>query len=404
MSEFRSLRLAYVTSRFPFGEGEAFFAPELKALGRQVAQLWVVPMRPQGPVLHEDAEPLLDRTVSAGLGSRTVLVAATRHVAANPRRTGIALSHMRRSRPRVLAKNLAIVPKSLWFARALERLEIDHVHVQWGGASSTMAMLAAERAGVPWSLTLHRWDITEDNLLADKLCSAAFVRVISEFGARQVRDLVPGARLDVLHLGVDVPPEPLELSRRGPEEPFRLLAVGSLTPQKGHTLLLDAFARVAGTRVTLDIAGAGPLLDRLTARAQALGIANRVRFLGVVPHATLLRRVHAGEWDALVHTSPEGPGFSEGIPVALMEAMAAGLPVIACPSGGVTELVRHGAGMLVPAHQPGDLAAAITKLAADSGLASELATAGRRRICAEFDAASTAGLLLDRIVSPARAA
>lgn len=403
MSALRSLRLAYVTSRFPFGPGEAFFVPELNALGCRVAGLWIVPMRPHGPVLHEDAEPLLDRTVSTGLGSRSVLAAATLHVAAHPGRTSVALSQVRRSRPRVLAKNLAVVPKSLWLARALERLEVDHVHVQWGGASSTMGMLAAERAGVPWSLTLHRWDIDEDNLLADKLGSAAFVRVISEFGARQVRDLVPGARLDVLHLGVDVPPEPIEPRRRGSAEPFRLLAVGSLTAVKGHSLLIDALARLAGTRVTLEIAGGGPLLEPLRARAAALGIAGRVRFLGVVPHVALLRRVRAGEWDALVHTSPEGPGLSEGIPVALMEAMAAGLPVIACPSGGVGELLRHGAGMLVPA-RPSAFAAAIAELAGGGSLASELAAAGRQRILAEFDARSTAGLLLDRIASSVPAA
>jgi glycosyltransferase involved in cell wall biosynthesis len=403
MSASRPLRLAYVTSCFPFGPGEAFFAPELNALGGRVARLWVVPMRPHGPVLHEDAKPLLDRTMSTGLGSRSVLAAASRHVAAHPGRTGVALSQVRRSRPRVLAKNLAVIPKSLWLASALDRLEVDHVHVQWGSASSTMGMLAAEWAGVPWSLTLHRWDIDENNLLADKLGSAAFVRVISEFGARQVRERVPGARLDVLHLGVDVPPEPIEPRRRGSDEPFRLLAVGSLTAVKGHTLLLDALALLAGRRVTLEIAGSGPLLDQLQARAAALGIADRVRFIGVVPHATLLRRVQSGEWDALVHTSPEGPGFSEGIPVALMEAMAAGLPVIACPSGGVGELLRDGAGMLVPA-QPDAFAAAIAELSGGGSLASELAAAGRRRIVAEFDARSTAGLLLDRIASSVRAA
>ena len=385
-------RVAYITAHYPFGPTEAFLGPEARELARRLEGFTVIPTRPGGPVVHEDARPLLSSTLAVGLGSPTALRALARRPGRNVPHT---LSRVRASRSSmVLCKNLAVTAKAAWLARALERMEIDHVHVHWGGTSSTMAMLACEQSGVPWSLTVHRWDIDEDNLLAEKVASAAFVRVISHFGARRLREQVPGALPQIVHMGVDVPAA--QAPRRAADAgPLRLVAIGSLTPQKGHADLLEAIRRVKAP-VTLDLFGEGPLRSALAAEADDARLGGRVRLHGALPHTTLLQRLRGGEWDVLVHPSLTGGGLDEGIPVALMEAMAAGVPVIASPSGGVPELLTPDAGLLLADTGPDAIAAGITVLTEEPERAQALGRRGVERIRAEFDAAEIAGRLAAR--------
>lgn len=409
-----SLRLAYITSRFPFGDVETFFLPEVEALEELVASLCIVPARAPASVGHDDALRMVGRSEREPLLSRRVLRDAALELARSPRRALRATLRLRASRSAaVLAKNLIVVPKALWLARLLRTRGIDHVHAHWGGSSSTLAMLAAEIADVPWSLTLHRWDIAENNLLATKLRSASFVRAISEHGARQIRSLVPGATVDVIHLGVETDGE-AEPERGSPVDrrsdaaaPLRLLAVGDLVPVKDHDALLEAFSilrhRNPGCELRLDIAGDGPLRATLEAQAVDLGLAECVTFLGLVPHGQLLRLMRNGRWDAIVHTSLNRPDLHEGIPTALMEAMSAGLPAVAFRSGGVAELVRPGAGILVSDRDTGRFASAIEMLLRDPEHARELGERGRARVRAQFDARRIAAELTSRFAATSTA-
>lgn len=399
------MRLVYVTSQFPLTDDEAFLAAEARALAGSIDRLCIVPMRPVRPALHEDAAALVDLTVASPLLSPRIARTAASELARSPRACLRPVSALARGRsPRILAKNILVTPKALWLARLLREVSAEHVHVHWGGTSATMGMLAAERAGIPWSLTLHRWDITENNLLARKIRSASFVRTISAHGAAEVRRIVPGSAVEVIHMGVELAALDgvATAPRREPGSALRLLAVGQLIPVKGHCVLLDALAAVvadpAQPEVTLDVAGDGPLRATLEARARRLGLERRVRFLGWVPHASLLQRLQARSWDALVHPSIDVDGQHEGIPVALMEAMAAGIPVVATRTGGVSELVDGASGLSV-GQSPDELAGAIRRLAGDPGLAEELGLRGRERVLAEFEVGRVAATLLQRILA-----
>jgi glycosyltransferase involved in cell wall biosynthesis len=129
-----------------------------------------------------------------------------------------------------------------------------------------------------------------------------------------------------------------------------------------------------------------------------LGIADRLRFLGVVPHEELLARMQRGEWDAFVHSSLEQSGQYEGIPVALMEAMNAALPVVTLRSGGIAELVLPGTGVLLNERSPAELAAAVEVLSSNPELANRLGTAARARIRLAFNAEHVADQLAERFV------
>jgi len=195
------VKLVYVTSSLPHGPLEAFVLPEVAALERLGHEVWIVPMWPRGERVHADAEAFEARTLSEPLLSSAVLGSAAREVRPAP------LARMLRSRPRTVAKNLLVHPKALWLARRLRELRPDHVHAHWISTSATLAMVAAERTGIAWSLTAHRWDIREANLLRAKARSACFVRTISEAGAQELRARVglPGWSPVVLRMGVQLP-------------------------------------------------------------------------------------------------------------------------------------------------------------------------------------------------------
>jgi glycosyltransferase involved in cell wall biosynthesis len=375
------VKLVYVTSRYPYGPGEAFLGPEIRAHLDAGAELVVFPAYPHGAVTHADARELLVRTErpARGLDAR----ALGSQVLARPRRLSHAVATVAaRQGSRVRAKNAAVLTRLGRLVSVLERVRPDHVHAHWGGTSSTLAMAAAEVSRVPWSLTLHRWDIYENNLLATKIASARFTRVISESAREDVRRIVPAAEPRVLHMGVEVPPAVARASR--PDGPVRLVCVASLVPVKDHATLLRAFAE-SGVDATLELVGGGPLEQELRDRATSLGIAESVVFSGLLPHEGLLERLRAGDWDAIVLASGSSGTEHEGIPVSLMEAMAAGVPAVATASGGTRELVTPDAGLLVP---PGDIAAlgsALQALVGDASLRARLAAGARARVAEAFD-------------------
>jgi glycosyltransferase involved in cell wall biosynthesis len=368
------VKILYVTSSLPYGPLEAFVLPEIAALERLGHEVWVVPMWPRGDRIHVDAEPHLARTLTAPLVSGHILASG---VSSLPRSLP-QLARTLGTRPKQVAKNLAVHPKALWLARQLKELQTEHVHAHWAAASATLAMVAAELARVPWSMTAHRWDIREANALRAKARSACFVRTISEAGAADLERRVglDGWHPVVLRMGIRLP-QRIAAPRAGRE--LRLVTPANLLPVKGHRYLFYALAGL--DEVSLDVAGEGPLRSELEQRAAG----KPVRFLGAVSHTELLAGLEASRWDAVVLPSAPTPeGDREGVPVSLIEAMGAGVPVVSTSSGAIPELVTEGAGILVPPADPKALRSALERLR-DPRLRVELGVAGRRRVEREFD-------------------
>lgn len=382
------MKLVYVTSSLPHGPLEAFLLPEIAALERLGHEVWIVPMWPRGGRVHDDAERHRERTLSAPVVSAAIVKDAVRGL---PRSLPL-LSRTLRTKPRIAGKNLIVHPKAVWLARRLQELEPDHVHAHWAAASATLAMVAAELAQVPWSLTAHRWDIREANVLRAKAQSACFVRAISEGGARELEQRVAldGWHPVLLRMGVELPAR-TATPRDGAK--LRLVTPASLLPVKGHRYLLEALAGLEG--VSLDLAGAGPLRGELEQRALGLP----VTFLGPVSHAELLAGLQDGRWDAVaLPSAPTPEGDQEGVPVSLIEAMAAGVPVVSTDCGSIPELVTAGSGLLVPAADPAALRHALESLR-DPELRRRLSKGGRERVEHEFDVDRVATELAERFAA-----
>jgi len=298
-----------------------------------------------------------------------------------------------------LLKNCAVVPKALWLAGQARHLGVNHIHAQWAATSATCAMIASIVADLPWTMTAHRWDIREDNLIGEKMRRARGVRAISRMGAEALSTVCP-SRASIVRVGrVGVKVPAVAAPMRADRKELVLLTTANLVEVKGHSYLLEALALVRrrGFDVRVEFAGDGQLRKPLAEHSQRLGLGNVVTFLGVVPHEALLSDLVSGRWDAVVLPSIRTEdGEEEGIPVALMEAMAAGVPIIATRTGAIGELVDEGAGILVPEREPHAIQEAIASLY-DLGVAARIASAGRARIAHEYEVSRTARALMAMI-------
>ncbi len=277
-------------------------------------------------------------------------------------------------------------------ARALRRDRVDVVHgYQWRPA--LVGALVGRLGGVRLRLASKRSLTGEDGRARQ-----AWRRI-----ARQVDTVIVNAdalraegeqlgmrcRWALLQNGVDT--ERFHLGPPGADaraaiglDPRRPVigTVGRLEERKGHEQMLLALralgAGANGERPQGVIVGDGPLRDALAAQARALGVADDVRFTGTVADVRPL----LAAMDVFVL-----PSRAEGMSNALMEAMAAGRPVVATAVGGNTEVVTHGStGVLVPPGDAGALATAVGGLLHDPERASHLATAARRVVTDRFGA------------------
>ena len=396
------MRIIYVTSSLPYGKVEAFIIPEIEELKTRGHEVLIVPMYPRGALLHGDAKPFLAHTETEPLLSLNIANVAAKKVNRVPTEALRVLGWLFRSRSaKILFKNLVVYPKGLWLANVAKEWKADHIHAHWAATTATMALVASEVSGVPWSVTAHRWDIAENNLLSLKAKRACFVRAISQRGAKKLVSYlntgVPSP--SVLHMGVRIPPTMRKERLQEDGYPFRIVVAANLLEVKGHTYLLDATKLLKDRNISVhvDVAGEGPLRDDLARKARELGLNEQVAFLGAVPHEELLERMERGAWDMLVLpsivvTSDE----QEGIPVALIEAMSRRVPVVSTTTGGITELLRGIPGSLVPPKNPSALAEAIERLIKEPELRNRLVETGCKRVVDSFAVEQVVSELVQR--------
>jgi glycosyltransferase involved in cell wall biosynthesis len=182
---------------------------------------------------------------------------------------------------------------------------------------------------------------------------------------------------------------------------LRILCPARLHPMKGHQDLLEALVRLrdAGVPFECDLAGDGPLRASIETAVREMNLGDYVRLRGAVPHDVLLEDISKGAYDVVALASIEDEAVTwifEGIPVALVEAMAAGLPCVSTRVGSIPELVDEESGILVEQHDPHGLADALTRLA-DAELRTRLGTAARKRALDGFDVRNTAAALFQLI-------
>lgn len=396
-------RVAYITSRFP-KLSETFVLYEILAieeLGIDVDVFALV--RESEPVHHREAARLAGRAFSVRLASLPVLSAQWHWLRRRPRAYLSAWWDAIRGNirsPRFLARALAVVPLAATFARRMSASEVEHIHAHWATHPTLAAYVASRLTGIPYSFTGHAHDIYVDRtMLREKIAGAAFVVTISEFNRRLLERLygtVARDRVVVIHCGTD--PHLFEPPSDRPDGPWTIVCVASLQPQKGQLHLIEACRRLVADGIDLRclLVGDGETRGDLEQRIRAAGLGDRVGLLGQQPRHRVVEILGAA--DAVAQPSVVlASGKMEGIPVALMEAMAMERPVVATDISGVAELVEDGAtGILVPPGDPSALAAALRAFHDDPAMAARLGRAGRQRVIEDFDLTRSAKELAGR--------
>lgn len=291
--------------------------------------------------------------------------------------------------PRVSDGNVARRLPGFVRALAAERPAVFHAHLNWPLACK-FGLVAARIRRVPAVVATAQLFVealvNRSVRFQQRIVSAGvhrYLAVSQEVARRLAASFgIPQRKLRVVYNGIDPGPfggHPdlrLRASLAGdPQRPL-VLTLARLAPQKGLDTLLAA-ARLVPDAV-FAVAGDGPDRAALEAHARTLGLADRVRFLG-----------HRRDVPALLDSCDLFvlPSLFEGLPLAVLEAMAAGKPVVASRIGGTDEAVVDGVtGLLEPPSDPTALAQAIRTVLADPPLASRLGAAGRARLHAEFSA------------------
>lgn len=269
-----------------------------------------------------------------------------------------------------------------------------HLHAQFVDAASTVALVAARLLDLPFSVTNHT--AYNPYLLREKLRHAAFFVSISEQDRRLLRRQGRGTgfgKIRVVRQGIDPDafgrPAESAAPRRG--GPVRILSVAALREKKGHHVLLAAAERLAaaGVEFELTIVGEGPERTRLEALAARPSLAGRVHLAGAEGPERVRERLHEADLFVLAAVRAQN-GDTDGVPISLMEAMAAGVPVVSTWIAGIPELIRDGVdGRLARPDDPEGLARILGELFADPAARERYGAAGRARVRTDYDLADS---------------
>ncbi len=275
--------------------------------------------------------------------------------------------------------------KAIWEFRRLLRRRRPSLVACHTAKAGFVGRVAALLNGIPAQYTVHGWQFAEGIsalqraavLLVEKFLGR-FTRAIitvSDFDRRLAfRHRIGGPRRIVtVHNGMPLLPAPEEFAGGAT---IRIVMVARFQPQKDHQTLLSALEALEDLPWKLLLVGDGPELDRWKAWVDARGWAARVEFTGLV--LDVAPRLITAEIFVLASRW-------EGFPMSILEAMRAGLPVVASNVGGVAEAVSEGrTGLLVPVGDVAALVEALGRLLADRSLRREMGRLGRERFEAEF--------------------
>ncbi len=398
------MKIAYFTNQYP-KTSHSFVRREIAALEAQGFEVQRVSIRRVGETLVDAAdEAERDQTTyllddKPGLFTAAAAIKLTRPARyLKALRTAWRLGG-RSDRGRLM--HGVYLMEACALARRLERDGVEHVHVHFGTNPASVMLLTHELTGIPFSVTCHgpeEFDKPYETSLGDKIAAAKFVVGVSSFGRSQLYrwcGLEHWPKVRVVHCGVaadylEADPTPVPVNKR-------LVCIGRLCEQKGQLLLVQAAAALheRGEDFELVLVGDGDMRGEVERLIEQRGLQGKVTITGW-QNGEQVRSQVAGSRAMVL------PSFAEGLPVAIMEALALGRPVVSTYIAGIPELVDAGCGWVVPA---GDVDALTEALADCLGAGPErlnaMGAVGVERVRAAHDvtreAATLGGLIREGV-------
>ena len=399
------MKLAYILNTYP-QPSHSFIRRELRALEEQGHEALRFAMRRADVPLvdaQDKAEQEKTQYVLAAGGVtllRACFNALRRDAGGFVRAAKTAWAMGKVSEPGRLRHMIYLAEAAFVSARCRDA-GVEHAHAHFGTNAAAVAMLSAMLGGPKFSFTVHgpeEFDSPRALSLGPKMHHADFTVAISQFGRSQLcrwADPEDWDRIGVVHCGIE--PAKFDAPQPLPDGPRRVVAIGRLVEQKGQLALIKAMTKLT-ENVHLTLIGDGEMRGQIETLIAQHGLNDAVTLTGWVDENRIKQELAAAH--ALVM-----PSFAEGLPMVIMEAMAAARPVIATYIAGTPELVKEGeTGWLVPAGDVSALAQAMDKLTQTPlPQLTDMGLAGRARVLQRHDVAQEAEKLatLMRAPSPA---
>ncbi len=394
------LRIGYLLRTFP-QLSETFVCNEIRELQKQGCRISIAAMHRPGDGVHES---LADLAGAAAYWNDIdkgripeILSAHVRRFFAAPAR------YCRAMRRWVPDLGLVRTVKAALWANAFAAAGTGHIHTHFAWEQVDLIRFIHDMTGIPWSVTLHAADIfSEIYRLPEAAAEAAFIATISEFNRNHLETHfgIDPTRIRIIRCGIDLS------AFAGAADPFsgpassspgssadssgggaavRILSIGRMVEKKGFADLIAALDILKGEGLDFHakLIGAGPLEESLRRQIADAGLEDRISLPGAMPHRGIVREIRSCDIFALACREGKS-GDMDGIPVVLMEAMAAGRPVVSTRISGIPELVTPDCGFLVDPGDAAGLAAAVRIYAADPASAAAAGKMGRKRVREAF--------------------
>lgn len=400
-------RIGYFIPEFP-GQTHAFFWRERRALqDLDIQAEWLSTRRPPKKIISHSwaKEAEQDTTYLLPFTTADSFQAFTEILSAGP------VAWWRCFQSIVSAPNLSIKDRAKLFAmigvagklsRISKQANWHHIHVHSCANSANIAMFNYFLTGVTYSLTLHGPALeTYGNNQEEKWKYSLFSLVVSDKLLKDVQVKLKGY-LPPMVVSVPMGVNLSELERKSPYQaweegqPCHIFSCGRLNLIKGHDYLLQTLAmlKARGIPATLTIAGEDEqggqgYHQTLVTLIDELGLQDSVNLLGAVSQERIRQELESAHVFALA-------SHNEGIPVAVMEAMAMEMPVVVTDVGGNSELIESGRdGILVPDREPEAMANAISEVLKSQEIARSLSQASRQKIAEKFHDRRSAEILYE---------
>jgi len=383
------VRLAYFTNTYPRAT-DTFIRKEVIGLRERGLDVITFSVRKTGADHDVDDEVINEKKNTHYLlpcSPLTLLKSQFKAIVSQPK-TYIQTLYLalKTSRPGIKGHLLQFIYfcEAMLLSDLVKEYKVEHLHNHLGDNSGTVTLLAAKFAGITYSISIHGPHIFFDGLhwaLDVKTAHSTFISCIGHFCTSQMMlytNKQDWDKFKIVRCGID----PEQFSYRAPSEKIsKLVYVGRLSAEKGVPVLFDSLQllKSQGYEFELTLLGDGDARKDLEISAKAYGISQYVHFAGFVDQKTIASTLQASDIFVL-------PSFAEGIPVALMEAMAMGVPVIATYVGGISELVidKVTGQMVYPSDKEG-LAKAIAYYIDNPDECKQISINARDKVVAEFN-------------------
>jgi colanic acid/amylovoran biosynthesis glycosyltransferase len=369
--------VAYLLERFP-SFGQTFCYREVAELERQGTKVHVYSIRRPVDEPKQDWDEQLVRRVNY-LPEENALV---REVDRSVREGRVSAATRETLEKWGKQSDFLRLYQAVHVGLNMQQNGVRRLHAHFAGMAARTAFWINQFFGIPYSFTAHANDIFAPRdfvvSLAKLLANASAIVTVSDYAAEFLRNRFPEtvAKVHRIYNGVDLSRfRPVDFGGGIPA----ILSIGRLIEKKGFADLISAcrLLKSRGRDFVCEIIGEGPLETALQSQIARDGLESSVKLVGPQTQSQIALRLANATIFALPCTREEGGGM-DNLPTVIMEAMAAGLPIISTPLAGIPEMVENDFnGILVPEHDPNAVSAAIEYLIANPEQARRFGDRGR---------------------------